>query len=87
MAAVTQGAAPYRHVLGDLVTRIFTVSGVTGSTLDTGQQSILFVAIQQSTSAGTISLITSFSVSGGRITFASSAPMVGEVVMVFSRVG
>lgn len=87
MAAVTQGAAPYRHVIGDLVVRHFTISGATGSTLDTGMQQILFVDIQQSTAAGSVSLITSFSVSGGRITFASSAPMVNEVVGVTARVG
>lgn len=88
MAAVTQGAAPYRHVLGDLVSRVFTVSGASGSTLVTGQQNILFVAIQQSTAAGSISLITAFSVSGGTITFTTGGgAMVSEVVMVFSRVG
>ncbi len=87
MAAVTQAGQPFRHVIGDLVSRIFTVSGATGSTLDTGQSNILMVIVQQSTAAGTISLITSFAVSGGRITFASSAPMVTEVVMVISRVG
>jgi hypothetical protein len=88
MAAVTQAGQPFRHVLGDLVTRIFTVSGATGSTLDTGQSNILFVAIQQSTAAGSISLITAFAVSGGRITFTTGgSAMVSEVVMVFSRVG
>jgi len=87
MAAVTQAGQPFRHVLGDLVSRIFNVSGVTGSTLDTGQSNILWVGVQQSTAAGTVSLITSFAVSGGRITFASSAPMVNEVVLVLSRVG
>ena len=89
MAAVTQNAQPYRHVLGDLVVRTFNISGVTGSTLPTGMTNIQFVDIQQSTAAGTISLITSFSVNSntGVITFASSAPMVQEIVQVMARVG
>ena len=87
MAAVTQAGQPQRHVIGDLVLRTFQISGVTGSTLDTGMSNIQFVDIQQSTAAGTISLITAFSVSGGRITFTSSAPMVSEVVQVMARVG
>ncbi len=88
MAAVTQAGQPFRHVLGDLVSRIFTVSGASGSTLDTGQSNILWVGVQQSTSAGVISLITSFSVSGGRITFTTGGnPMAGEVILVLSRVG
>jgi hypothetical protein len=87
MAAVTQAGQPQRHVIGDLVLRTFTVSGATGSTLATGMSNIQFVDIQQSTAAGTVSLITSFSVSGGTITFASSAPMVNEVVQVMARVG
>ncbi len=87
MAAVTQTGNPTRHIFGDCAVRFFTVTGATGSTLATGQQQILFVGVQQSTAAGTVSLITSFAVSGGTITFASSAPMVTEVIMVISRVG
>lgn len=87
MAAVTLTGNSERHVSGDLVDRYFTVSGASGSTLTTGQSQIKFVTIQQSTAAGTISLITSFSISGGTITFTSSAPMVTEVVCVTSRIG
>ena len=87
MAAVTQSGAPTRHVTGDCVERTFNISGATGSTLDTLLKQIIFVAIQQSTAAGTVSLITSFSVSGSTITFASSAPMVNEIVKVTARVG
>lgn len=89
MAAVTQGAAPTRHVLGDIVMRIFTVSGASGSTLPTGQSALLFVTNQQSTAAGTISLITAISYNAvtGVVTLTSSAPMVNEVIKVMSRVG
>lgn len=89
MAAVTQGAAPTRHVLGDLVVRFFTVSGATGSTLPTGMSNLLFVTNQQSTAAGTISLITAISYNAvtGVVTFTSSAPMVSEVIQVMARVG
>lgn len=89
MAAVTVASTPsnQRHVAGDLVTRYFAISGVTGSTLVTGLLNIQFVDVQQSTQAGTASLITSFSVSGGTITFNSSAPMVNEVIGVTGREG
>jgi hypothetical protein len=86
MAAVTQSAtAPaLRHVLGDLVLRTFTISGPTGSTLSTGMFGINNYAIQQSTAAGTISLITAVAVNSGTgvLTFTSSGPMVNEVVSV-----
>lgn len=87
MAAVTQAGQPQRHVIGDLVVRFFTVSGASGSTLATGMVNILFATNQQSTAAGTISLITAMAISGGTITFTSSAPMVSEVIMVIARVG
>ena len=86
MAAVTVNYPPYRHVLGDLATRVFDISGATGSTLATGMTNISFVAIQQSTSAGSASTITSFSVSGGTITF-TSGTMTHEVVMVYGKSG
>lgn len=90
MAAVTIGTpAPQRDVLGSLVQKTFRVSGVTGSTLSTGMVAITNVDIQQSTDAGTVSLITSFSVNPttGVITFTSSGPMVTEVVTVQARKG
>lgn len=92
MAAVTINqtppiSPPGRHVLGDLVVKFFNVSGVTGSTLATGLINIQFFTNQQSTSAGTISLITAMSQSAGTITFTSSGPMVNEVIMVVAREG
>lgn len=89
MAAVTQAGQPQRHIIGDLVLRTFTISGVTGSTLSTNMSNVQFVDIQQSTAAGTISLITAFAVNAvtGVITFTSSGPMVSEVVQVMARVG
>ncbi len=87
MAAVTQAGQPQRHVIGDLVVRFFTVSGASGSTLATGMSNILFVTNQQSTAAGSISLITAIAVSGGQLTISSSSTMVTEVIMVIARVG
>lgn len=87
MAQVTITGQPQRHIIGDLALRIFKVSGASGSTLPTGLRNILYVAIQQSTAAGSASLITSFSVSGGTITFTSSNTMASEVVAVYSREG
>lgn len=87
MAAVTITGQFERHITGDLATRFYQVSGVTGSTLATGVAQIKFVDIQQSTAAGTISLITSFSVSGGTVTFTSSGPMVTEIIQVIGREG
>jgi hypothetical protein len=87
MAAVTQAGQPQRHVIGDLVVRFFTVSGATGSTLATGMSNILFATNQQSTAAGSISLITAIAVSGGQLTITSSNTMVSEVIMVIARVG
>lgn len=90
MAAVTQNAQPYRHVIGDLVVRFFNISGASGSTLNTGMSGILFVQPQQSTAAGTISLITAVSVNTqtGVVTFTTGGgAMVTEIVMVIARVG
>lgn len=92
MAAVTQlSTAPAtRHVIGDLVMRVFTVSGASGSTLATGQKQILFAEPQPFTLAGTASLITgmSYDKATGIITFTTGGgAMVNEVVQVISRVG
>lgn len=90
MANVTvssTGPIPQRHIMGDLAMRTFKISGISGSTLPTGMANIQFYIVQQSTAAGTISLITAVSVAGGTLTFTSSGPMVNEVVAVFGREG
>ncbi len=88
MAFVTFGTpAPQRHVIGDLVIKFFVISGASGSTLPTGLGNILWAGNQPFTQAGTASLLTGLSVSGGTITLTSSAPMVNEVIMVISRTG
>lgn len=88
MAAVTQAGYPQRHVWGDQVVRRFQISGATGTTLDTGLVDIQFVFIQQSTAAGSISLITAFAVAGSVITFTTGgSPMVSEVILVLARKG
>jgi hypothetical protein len=86
MAAVTQTTAPSRHVLGDLATRVFTFTGSSGDTLQTGMQQILHVSL----SAGSlITAITQTMVAGigVQLTFTSSGPMTAENIMVFARVG
>lgn len=88
MAAVTLGTpAPQRFVIGNLVLKIFVVNGASGSTLVTGMLGIVWADPQASPQAGGASLITGLTVSGGTITFTSSAPMVNEVVQVFAREG
>ncbi len=89
MAAVTQlsTAPPTRHVLGDLVSRTFTISGASGSTLNTNMLGIVTYIVQQSTAAGSISLITAVAVSGSTLTFTSSSTMVNEVVTVLALKG
>ncbi len=91
MAAVTQGTpAPTRHDLGDLILRTFVISGATGSTLATNMTGILTYIVQQSTQAGTISLITAVAVNTttGVLTFTTGGgAMVTEVVTVIARVG
>jgi hypothetical protein len=86
MAAVTQANVAQRHVWGDSVVRFYTISGASGSTLQTGAVGLLFVGVQPG------SLITAVANSvvaglGVQLTFTSSAPMVNEVVMVVSRNG
>jgi len=86
MAEVTYGTpAAIRHVLGDLVLRLFVVSGASGSVIHTGAQGILFVSQQMFTQAGTASLLTGISVSGAVVTLTSSSTMVNEVIMVISK--
>ena len=96
MAAVTVNNTPTRHVIGDIVVRFFNVSGASGSTLNTGMNNILFVAVQQSNGNGTASVITSFSVAqgvpslspgGAVVTFTSSGAMANEIVAVYARQG
>lgn len=94
MAAVVVNTTPplpplERHILGDVVCKFFNVSGASGSTLNTGMSGLLFVTNQQSTGAGTISLITALSVNTatGVVTFTSSGTMVNEIIMVVASVG
>lgn len=81
MAAVTQDARAERHIFGDCAVRFFTVTGASGSTLDTGMRQIKMVLVEPG------STITGFTESGGVLTLTSSAPMVAQNVMVISRVG
>lgn len=85
MAQVTFGLpSPARHVVGDLSCHFYVVSGATGSTFS-APGTVLFIANQPFTQAGTASLITGISVAAGVITLTSSAPMVNEVIEVLSR--
>lgn len=88
MAEVTKNSITRRHVLGDLVTRVFNVSGADGSTLTTGMVGIQFVDVQRSTSAGAASAVTDFTVSGGTITLGTAGgAMTSEVIMVVAKQG
>ena len=81
MAAVTVTNTPTRHVLGDVVMRVFSVTGASGSTLDTGMKQILSTLVEPGTS------ITAISDSGGTLTFTSSGAMTAQKVVVLARVG
>ena len=90
MAQVTFGTpAAQRHIQGDIVTKIFVVSGASGSTLPTGQSQIYFIDTQPFTQAGTASLITGITSAGNPVTLTltSSSTMVNEVIRVMSREG
>lgn len=92
MAAVTINQtppilAPARHVIGDLSTRFYNISGASGSTLVVPFSQILWLDTQPFTTAGTASLITGISLSGQTVTFTSSAPMVNEIIQVIGREG
>ena len=52
MASVTLGTpAPSRHDIGDLILRVFVVSGVTGSTLATNMVGVIWASNQSFTQA------------------------------------
>ena len=90
MATVTQGTpTPSRHDIGDLILRVFVVSGVTGSTLATNMVGVIWASNQSFTQAGTATLITGITVNAvtGLLTFTSSAPMVNEVIAVVAHQG
>ena len=81
MAAVTQTAQAYRHVIGDLVCRFYPLTITTGQTLDTGMVNIQGVFIQPSTS----NAVTNVAISGGIITFIGTGTAL--TVLVVARVG
>jgi hypothetical protein len=97
MAAVTVNNSQYgnRHVIGDLIVRFFNITGASGSTLATGQNNIMFIDIQKVTQAGnplgstsSASLITGITYTNGAnvtLTISSSAPMVNELIAVWSK--
>lgn len=88
MAQVTYGTpAVQRHVLGDLVTEFYVVNGPSGSTLPITIKSVLWADAQASPQGGGASVITSYTVSGGIVTFTTSGTMVNEVFQVIGRVG
>lgn len=81
MAAVTQTQPSYRHVIGDLACRFYTLTITNGQTLDTGMQQIQGVFIQPATSNS----ITNVAISGGTITFTGTGTAL--TVLVIARVG
>ena len=88
MAAATVNNTPSRHVWGDLVARVFNVSGASGSTLKTGLDNILFVGWQPCTAAGAASILSTYSDSHGTLTLTTTgASMAQEVLIVIGRTG
>lgn len=82
MAALTRIGTNERHVIGDLVMRFFTVTGVSGDTIDTGQQQIKAVLVPPG------STITGYTVSGSTVTLTTGGGAITEqLVVVISRVG
>jgi hypothetical protein len=88
MAEVTTNNTPSRHVWGDLVIRIFNVSGASGSTLHTGLLDVLFVGWQPCTGAGAASVLATYTEASGVLTLTTTgAAMAQEVLIVVGRVG
>lgn len=88
MAQVTFGTpAVQRHVIGDLVLEAYVINGPTGSTLTPTVKNVIWIDIQQSPQGGGASVITSYVLSAGVVTFTTSGTMVNEVVLIIGRVG
>lgn len=88
MAQVTYGTpTPQRHVIGDLVTEFYVINGPSGSTLPIFTRSPLWADAQQCPQGGGASVITSYSISAGVVTFTTSGTMVNEVFQVIGRTG
>jgi|WetSurMetagenome_2_1015567.scaffolds.fasta_scaffold06646_3 hypothetical protein len=82
MAAVSIVNSPTRHVIGDLVLRVFEITGASTNTLDTGMNNILAVLISPG------SAITAATWSGGTVTFTTAGGAITtEVVVVIARTG
>lgn len=85
MAAVTQSGAPTRRVIGDLVERFYTVTGVDTNTLTVTQQNIQQVVITPTTAVYVGCTVTG-AVNGSVITFAASGAFTAKVGVI-SREG
>ena len=81
MAALQSTAPPYRHTLGDLVFRFFTLSGANGDTILTPGGNILLAEVQPTTA---ISVGTT--VNGSTVTFVTGGAWAGTL-LVISRTG
>lgn len=82
MPAVTVTNTPTRHVVGDLVMRIFNVTGAVGDTIDLsqwGMKEILWAQFMQDASAITIS--------GTTVTITSFVGFTAVPLLVLARVG
>lgn len=88
MAQVTYGTPTARRIVfGDVVNKYFVVNGASGSTLPTGLQNIIWVENQTFNQAGTASVVSGLTVSGGTVTITSTGTMVNEVINVVGREG
>lgn len=87
MAAVTVNKNGVRGAVGNIVLKTWTISGATGSTLDTLMKGLQFVDYQRTTAAGSASQITTITISGSVLTINASGTMVQEVIAVWGVAG
>lgn len=82
MAALQSTTQPYRHVLGDLVTRIYTLAGNNGDTLTlTGMGPILLADVTSFTTTS-----VGLTIANNVITFVTTGAWSG-LLQIFTRWG
>jgi hypothetical protein len=91
MAQIYPTVTPPRHVLGDLVVRLFTLTGVSGDNFVVPFTNIVFISVQPG-SVITATAITKLTSGGSltgqsKITLTSSGAYTNEVIMVWGTSG
>lgn len=82
MAALIPSSPPYRHVMGDLVTRFYNLAGNNGDTLTLVGMGPLLVADVTPTTAVSVGM----SIVGNVITFVTAGAWAGTL-QIFTRWG